>query len=86
MLAQPLRIRIIECLELEGELRVQTLADRLDATQQNVSRHLALLYDSGVVTRRQVGRQVFYRLVDAAAIALLDEVGAQVMNRFSRPE
>lgn len=84
VLAQPLRIRMIERLELEGQMSVQALADSLDATQQNISRHLALLYESGVVDRRQVGRQVWYQLADEDAMSLLDDVGAQLVNRFRR--
>jgi len=84
VLAQPLRIRMIERLELEGEMSVQALADSLDATQQNISRHLAILYGSGIVDRRQDGRQVWYQLIDKAAILLLDDVGAQLVNRFRR--
>ena len=84
VLAQHLRIRMIERLELDGEMSVQALADSLNATQQNISRHLGLLYESGVVDRRQAGRQVWYRLVDEAAISLLDDVAAQLVNRFRR--
>ena len=84
VLAQPLRIRMIERLELEGQMSVQALADSLDATQQNISRHLALLYESGVVGRRQAGREGWYRLAHEDAMALLDDVGAQLVNRFRR--
>jgi len=82
VLAQPLRIRIVEQLDLEGELCVQALADAVGATQQNVSRHLALLYEDRIVERRQEGRQVWYRLADRSALALLDDVGAQVVSEL----
>lgn len=78
VLGQPLRIRIVEQLDLEGEMCVQALADILGATQQNVSRHLALLYEDRIVERRHEGRQVWYRLADRSALSLLDDVGAQV--------
>lgn len=84
VLAQPLRIRVVECLAVEGEMSVQALADDLGATQQNISRHLALLHDCGLIVRRQAGRQVFYGLAGDHAIALVDEVGEQVMNYFAR--
>lgn len=82
VLGQPLRIRIVEQLDLEGELCVQALADAMGATQQNVSRHLALLYEDRVVERRQDGRQVWYRLADRSVVALLDDVGAQVVSEL----
>lgn len=84
VLAQPIRIRVVECLAAEGEMSVQALADDLEATQQNISRHLILLHECGVVSRRQTGRQVFYRLAGDEAITLLDEIGEQVVNHFSR--
>lgn len=84
VLGQPLRIRMVKRLEVEGEMGVQALADALDATQQNISRHLALLYEAGVVDRRQVGRQVLYRVVDETAVSLLDVVSARVIDRVSR--
>ncbi|MGH2941417.1 MAG: ArsR/SmtB family transcription factor [Solirubrobacteraceae bacterium] len=82
VLAQPRRIRIAERLLLDGEMSVQALADELGCTQQNMSRHLSLLYECGVVLRRQAGRQVFYRLVDLGVIALVDAAAAQVVTRL----
>ena len=84
ILAQPLRIRIVERLALDGPTSVQVLADELGCTQQNISRHLSLLYEYGVVLRCQAGRQVFYRLADRDAITLVDAVTAQVVNRLRR--
>lgn len=37
-----------------------------------------------MVGRRQSGRQVWYRLADEEAMALLNDVGAQLVNRFRR--
>jgi DNA-binding transcriptional ArsR family regulator len=67
----------------------KALADAVGATQQNVSRHLALLYDDRIVERGHEGRQVWYRLADRSALALLDDVGAQVVNELrdlTRPD
>ena len=82
VLGQSLRIRIVEQLDREGEMCVQALADAVNATQQNVSRHLALLYAHHIVDRRQDGRQVWYRLADRSALALLDDAGAQVVTEL----
>ncbi|MBA3509329.1 MAG: helix-turn-helix transcriptional regulator [Thermoleophilaceae bacterium] len=53
VLGQPLRLRLIDYLEPCGETNAQGLADDLGATQQNVSRHLGILHQAGVVARRQ---------------------------------
>lgn len=79
-LGQPVRIRILQRLRVEREMNVQALADVLDTTQQNVSRHLGLLYRDGIVDRRQDGRVVWYWLTDQAAMQLLDEAGDYVVR------
>lgn len=84
VLGQPVRIRIVELLRRESEISVQALADELGATQQNVSRHLALLYHHGIVERRQEGRQVWYSLADEDAFALLEDAEHHVLKRFRR--
>jgi DNA-binding transcriptional ArsR family regulator len=82
VLGQSLRIRIVEQLKVDGEMSVQRLADALDTTQQNVSRHLRLLYEDRIVERRPEGRVVWYRLADTWALTILDDVGAQVAREL----
>lgn len=65
LIAQPTRLRLLDRLELAGELHEQALVDELSTTQQNVSRHLRLLLLGGAVSRRQDGRVAWYRLADA---------------------
>lgn len=78
LLGQPIRIRLVERLEARGEMTVQALADELNATQQNVSRHLNLLARAGVLTRRQEGRTVLYELADRDAFRVVHAVGLRV--------
>lgn len=80
LLALPLRIRIIDYLDLHGETNVQRLARQLDATQQNVSRHLGLLADAAVLDRRQEGRVVLYKLNGPAPLSLIESAGSQVLE------
>jgi DNA-binding transcriptional ArsR family regulator len=70
VVAAPLHIRLITYLDAHGATNVQTLADDLAATQQSVSKALARLYRSGIVTRRSEGRRVWYRLIDPTVIDL----------------
>lgn len=80
-LGQPMRIRILECLQAQSEMRVQAIADALDTTQQNVSRHLALLYRDGIVDRRQEGRVVWYWITDGGeAIELIEQASEYVVR------
>src|SRR5262245_63890218 len=68
-LGDPLRVRILDLLH-DQELSVTTLAERLGAGQQNVSKHLAVLVDSGMLARRKDGNHVYYRIADEAVFDL----------------
>lgn len=61
ILADVTRLKILFCLQ-DGECCVKTLADRLGTGSSNVCGHLSRLTWLGLVTRRQQGNTVFYRL------------------------
>jgi ArsR family transcriptional regulator len=79
-LGQPVRVRIIDHLERHGETNVQSLADALEVSQQNASRHLAQLADVRVVSRRREGRVVWYRLSDAGIYAIIHDTALEVVR------
>src|SRR6516162_3653483 len=60
-LADPERLRIIECLR-EGPRNVGELADRLCQETANVSHHLGVLRKVGLVADRKDGKYVVYSL------------------------
>ena len=62
-LGDTIRLRILNLL-LHGELCVCDIQYVLEATQPNVSRHLAYLKNSGLVLDRRDGYRIFYRLSD----------------------
>jgi ArsR family transcriptional regulator len=84
LLGQPLRIQILRALD-EGEMSVQALADRLAAGQDNVSRHVGLLRDAGLVKARHDGRMVWYRLRDRDCLVYFDEVGRWIARELPAP-
>lgn len=61
LLSAPVRLKIV-CALREGELNVGQLQALVQATQPNLSQHLATLYRSGVLLRRRVGAQVRYSI------------------------
>ena len=73
VLGEPLRIKLLDRLR-DGEASVNELAEALGASQQNVSKHLAVLADAGVLGRRKAGTQVYHRIVDEGVFALCEEV------------
>jgi|SRR5581483_2358728 len=72
-LGDPLRVRLLDRLR-DGEKTVNTLAEELGAGQQNVSKHLAVLADTGTVARRKEGTHVYYRIADDGVFALCEQV------------
>lgn len=69
LLSAPVRLKIV-CALSEGEQNVTQLLTRVDTTQPNLSQHLSTLYRCGVLARRRVGAQVYYR-VAGERVALL---------------
>ena len=81
-LAEPMRVRLLDLLR-DNELSVSELAEQLDAGQQNVSKHLALLVDAGMLTRRKQGNHVYYRIADEGVFALCEQICGSLQSQFS---
>jgi DNA-binding transcriptional ArsR family regulator len=81
ILAQPLRIQLIDKLR-HGAAPVHELTDAVGGVQQNVSRHLALLHQAGILTRRKEGTQVHYELVDPHVLPLLSRAQASLTDHL----
>jgi ArsR family transcriptional regulator len=64
VLADATRLAILACLINGGEKNVGEVAQATGRTPANVSKHLKLLADGGLLSRRKEGLQVFYRLDD----------------------
>jgi DNA-binding transcriptional ArsR family regulator len=77
VIAEPTRIRLMEALNA-GAASVQGLAARVGASRQNVSKHLNVLYQAGIVRRRKVKNHVHYELVDWTGTWLIEQVGMSV--------
>ena len=60
-IAHPLRIAIIDFLR-DGEQCVCDIADHVGAERSNVSRHLSIMVNAGVLEYRKEGLKVIYRL------------------------
>ena len=73
VLGEPMRIRLLDRLR-EGEANVNELTEALGASQQNVSKHLAVLAEAGILGRRKAGTHVYYRIVDEGVFALCEQV------------
>lgn len=77
ILADPTRIRIVLALRQAEELPVNALAKLVGRRPSGVSQHLARLRMARMVTTRQEGTSVLYRLTDEHAVALVVEAVKQ---------
>jgi DNA-binding transcriptional ArsR family regulator len=81
VLAEPTRIRLLDHLR-SGESSVQELTDALGTSQQNVSKHLGVLAQAGIVGRRKEGNVVRYRIVDETVFALCEQVCGSLQRQL----
>jgi DNA-binding transcriptional ArsR family regulator len=81
-LGDPLRVRILDLLR-DQELSVTVIAAELGAGQQNVSKHLAVLVDCGMLARRKEGTSVYYRIADQGVFALCEQVCGSVQAQLA---
>ena len=67
LLSEPMRLKILRTL-CEREHTVQEIVNEINASQANISKHLALMYESGIVSRRKEGLKSYYRIIDESVI------------------
>ena len=80
-IGEPMRIRMLDRLR-EGEASVNQLTEALGASQQNVSKHLGVLAEVGILGRRKAGTHVYYRIVDEGVLALCEQVCGSVQQQL----
>ncbi len=85
--SEPTRLGLLQALRGADSLRVSELVKRSGTTQANVSKHLKVLHDAGVLTRRRQGNLTLYSIADPIVSNLIDAV-CEKLNRealaFSR--
>ena len=81
VIGEPMRIRLLDQLR-ESEASVNELSEALGASQQNVSKHLAVLAEVGILGRRKAGTHVYYRIVDEGVFALCEQVCGSVQQQL----
>jgi DNA-binding transcriptional ArsR family regulator len=82
VLGEPMRIRILDRLR-DGEASVQALTEALASSQQNVSKHLGILFDAGLLSRRKEGTAAVYSIADETVYALCETVCGSLQRQFA---
>ena len=70
-LANPKRLEVIDRLR-DGEHSVTELAEAMKISQANLSQHLAVMRQKGIVATRREGLNVYYRLSNLKIIKACD--------------
>lgn len=71
--AHPLRLRILDYLDMEGEPKsVSDIIEATGASQAIVSQQLRILKDTGVLVAKRQGNYILYGLKDRSVLLLLD--------------
>ena len=85
VMSEPTRLKILNAI-CRDEKSVSEIVQEVGATQTNVSRHLGLMYRSGVVERRKEANQVFYRIADPAMMEICRTVCLQIAGQIDERE
>jgi DNA-binding transcriptional ArsR family regulator len=83
VLSEPTRLQILNLLR-EGERSVGELAQLCHYSAANVSRHLTMLQQHGLVERESRGNSVYYRISDDSVYELCDVVCGNIARQFDR--
>ncbi len=73
VIGEPMRIKLLDALRDESRT-VGELTDALGTSQQNVSKHLNVLHQAGIVSRTKERTSVRYAIADESVFALCEQV------------
>ena len=69
-MAHPLRWKIL-CTLGEDEMSVGDIVEQTGTSQSNISQHLAILRDKGILISRKDANRVYYRVGDSRTLRLI---------------
>jgi DNA-binding transcriptional ArsR family regulator len=69
-MSHPLRLKIL-CTLGGQEVSVQDIVEQVGTSQSNISQHLAILRDKGILASRKDANRVFYRVSDSRTLQLV---------------
>lgn len=76
-MAHPLRLKILCILGgSSSEISVQDIVEQVGTSQSNISQHLSILRDKGILASRKDANKVYYRVADPKILQLIDAMRA----------
>jgi DNA-binding transcriptional ArsR family regulator len=70
-MAHPLRLKILCILGGAGEVSVQDIVEQVGTSQSNISQHLSILREKGILASRKDANKVYYRVSDPKILQLI---------------
>ena len=86
LLGEPVRLEVLNLLNARGELNVQQIVEETGQSQANISKHLRLLADNGLVSRRKDGLYGYYSINDPSLAGLCLLVCGQINGQDASAE
>ncbi|MEB3292683.1 MAG: metalloregulator ArsR/SmtB family transcription factor [Synechococcales bacterium] len=83
VLSEPMRLRILNLLR-DGDKCVQELVEATDTSQANVSKHLKLMLQAGILSRRSQGTLAYYSVADDLIFDLCNLVCDRLATRIEQ--
>jgi DNA-binding transcriptional ArsR family regulator len=83
VLGEPMRLRILNVLR-DGEKCVQDLVEATETSQANVSKHLKVMMQAGILSRRSEGTLAYYSVQDDLIFELCNLVCDRLANRIEQ--
>lgn len=74
IIAHPVRLEILEALEVEQRLSVREIQDRIESPveQSMLSHHLIKMKDNGILHSEKIGKQIFYSITEKQILSIFD--------------
>ena len=82
-MAHPLRLKILCILGGSGESSVQDIVERVGTSQSNISQHLSILRDKGILISRKDANKVYYRIAEPSILHLISAMRQAFCSNFN---
>jgi DNA-binding transcriptional ArsR family regulator len=79
--SEPMRLKLVYSL-MDGEKSVSELVCETGGMQANVSKHLGMLLDAGIVGRKKRGLHSYYRITDESVYEVCELMRGSIRDRL----
>jgi ArsR family transcriptional regulator, arsenate/arsenite/antimonite-responsive transcriptional repressor len=83
VLSETTRLQILSCLQ-HGAMNVMELTEATGFSQANLSKHLKIMTQAGILKREPKGVSAYYEIADPKVFALCEIVSEGISNRLKQ--